>query len=159
MDERPFAVGAQSLTFIAPTAHAIQYVQQGFAATYATFALAGLAGVVLGSFLYALVSGGLRLEWFRTFGDFANHVVGGLLMGVGGILAMGCTIGQGMAGTSTLAAGSFLATASIVFGSAVTMKYKYYRMLYEDASGVAAIVTTLVDLRLLPSRFRKLEAL
>lgn len=159
MDERPFAVGAQSLTFIAPTAHAIQYVQQGFAATYATFALAGLAGVVLGSFLYALLSGGLRLEWFSTFGDFLNHVVGGLLMGVGGILAMGCTIGQGMAGTSTLAAGSFLATASIVFGSAVTMKYKYYRMLYEDASGVAAMVTTLVDMRLLPSRFRKLEAL
>jgi len=159
MDERPFAVGAQSLTFIAPTAHAIQFVQQGFAMTYATFALAGLVGVIVGSFLYALVRGGIRVEWFKTVGDLVNHVAGGLLMGVGGILAMGCTVGQGMAGTSTLAAGSFLATVAIVFGSALTMKYKYYRMLHEDASGIAAFVTTLVDFRVLPARFRRLEAL
>jgi uncharacterized membrane protein YedE/YeeE len=159
MDERPFAAGAQSLTFIAPTAHAIQFVQQGFAMTYFTFALAGLVGVVVGSFLYAVLRGGIRFEWFRAGGDFVDHVVGGLLMGVGGILAMGCTVGQGMAGTSTLAAGSFLATVSIVVGSAVTMKYKYYRMLYEDASGIAAFITALVDFKVLPSRFRKLEAL
>ena len=159
MDQRPFAVGAQSLTFIAPTAHAVQYVEQGFAMTYATFGLAVLMGVILGSFLYALVRGEIRLEWFRRLDDFVNHVVGGLLMGVGGILAMGCTVGQGMSGTSTLALGSFLASASIVFGSALTMKFRYYRLLYGDASSVATLITVLVDFRILPARFRKLEAL
>ncbi len=159
MDQRPYAVGAQSLTFIAPTAHAVQYVEQGFSMTYATFGLAVLVGVILGSFLYALVRGEIRLEWFRRLDDFINHVVGGLLMGVGGILAMGCTVGQGMTGTSTLALGSFLAAASIVFGSALTMKFRYYRLLYEDASSVATLVTVLVDFRILPARFRKLEPL
>jgi len=159
MDERPYAVGAQSLTFIAPAGHAVQYALQGFARNYLTFGLTVFIGVALGSFLYALLAKRLRLEWFSSWRDFGNHVVGGLLMGVGGVLGLGCTIGQGITGNSTLALGSFLTTVAIVFGSALTMKYQYYRMLYEDASSAAAILSSLVDMRLLPARLRKLEAL
>lgn len=55
--------------------------------------------------------------------DFLEHFLGGTLMGIGGILGLGCTIGQGISGISTLASGSFLAFAGIVSGSVVTLKF------------------------------------
>jgi hypothetical protein len=80
-------------------------------------------------------------------------------MGIGGILALGCTIGQAVTGVSTLALGSFLAFASIVFGSAMTMKIQYYKLVYEEeATFMKAFVTALVDMKLLPGSLRQLEA-
>ena len=78
-------------------------------------------------------------------------------MGTGGVLAMGCTIGQGVTGVSTLALGSFIAVISIMLGSAITMKTQYYMMVYEEASMLAAFQTAMVDLRLFPNALRKLE--
>ena len=79
-------------------------------------------------------------------------------MGTGGVLAMGCTIGQGITGVSTLALGSILSLVSIIFGSALTIKVSYYKMMYEDeASFAAATISTLVDFNLLPESMRKLE--
>jgi len=131
MDQRPFFTGAQSLTFIGPTGHVAQYIREGFSSIYLTFGVATVAGVIAGSFIYTLVSRKLRLEWFASWQDFVSHVAGGVLMGVGGILAMGCTIGQGITGVSTLALGSILTIVSIITGSALTMKYQYYRMMRE----------------------------
>jgi uncharacterized membrane protein YedE/YeeE len=131
VDQRPFFTGAQSLTFIGPTGHIAQYVKQGFAMIYLTFGVATVAGVVAGSFVYTAVFRKLRLEWFVSWQDFVAHVAGGLLMGIGGVLAMGCTIGQGITGVSTLALGSILTIVSIIAGSALTMKYQYYRMMQE----------------------------
>jgi hypothetical protein len=80
-------------------------------------------------------------------------------MGFGGVLAMGCTIGQGITGMSTLALGSFLALISIVFGSAMTMRMQYYKLVYEaDASFAKALFSSLVDFKLLPAFMRKLKA-
>ena len=77
----------------------------------------------------------------------------------GGVLALGCTIGQGITGISTLALGSFIAFGGIVLGSALTMKIQYYKMVYEDeASFGAALVTSLVDMHLLPKALRRLES-
>lgn len=159
LDERPYALGAQSFTFVAPTAHAYQYIQQGLAPEFLTFALAAAMGVFCGALIYSLVFRKFRIEWFNSIGDFVNHIVGGVLMGIGGVLAMGCTVGQAITGASTLALGSFLTFASISLGSAITMKYQYYRMLYEDASVADALLTALVEMRLLPSGLRKLEAM
>jgi len=131
MDQRPFFTGAQSLTFIGPTGHVAQYIKEGFSSIYLTFGVATVAGVVAGSFVYTLVFRKIRLEWFASWQDFVAHVAGGLLMGVGGVLAMGCTIGQGITGVSTLALGSILTIVSIITGSALTMKYQYYRMMRE----------------------------
>ena len=61
----------------------------------------------------------------------ASHLIGAILMGFGGITAMGCTIGQGVTGVSTLSLGSFIALASIITGSALTMKVQYYFMMRE----------------------------
>ncbi|OOY42448.1 YeeE/YedE thiosulfate transporter family protein, partial [Solemya velum gill symbiont] len=81
-----------------------------------------------------------------------------ILMGLGGVLAMGCTIGQAITGASTLAVGSFVAFGGIVFGSALTMKIQYYKLVYEEeASFGKALVASLADMRLLPNSMRKLE--
>ncbi len=132
MDERPFFTGAQSLTFIGPTGHIAQYIKEGFSAIFLTFGVATVAGVVVGSFLYTLFFRKVRIEWFVNWKDFAMHAIGALLMGIGGVLAMGCTIGQGITGVSTLALGSFLTILSIIAGSAATMKYQFYLMMRED---------------------------
>jgi uncharacterized membrane protein YedE/YeeE len=132
MDERPFFTGAQSLTFIGPTGHIAQYIKEGFSALFLTFGVTTVAGVVVGSFLYTLIFRRVRLEWFVDWKDFSMHALGAVLMGIGGVLAMGCTIGQGITGVSTLALGSIVTIVSIIGGSAATMKYQFYLMMRED---------------------------
>lgn len=150
---------AQSYTFINPMGQTLGYVAGGFARNLVTFGVVAVAGVILGSLLWALLSRNFRIEWFRSLRDFTTHVVGAVLMGFGGTLAMGCTVGQGITGVSTLAIGSILTFLAIVLGSALTMKVQYYRMVYEDDASLGkALVTGLVDLRLLPEKLRKLEA-
>lgn len=158
MDDRPFALGAQSFTFAQPSGHLIRWIELGFDKSLFTFALVAGFGVVAGSFLYSLLFRKFRIEWFASWKDFFIHIIGGLLMGIGGVLAMGCTIGQAVTGASTLAMGSFLTFFAIVFGSALTMKIQYYKMVYEEeASFGKALVASLADMKLLPNSMRKLE--
>jgi len=153
------SLGTQSFTFINPMGQSFGYATGGFASKFLTFGLMALFGVVAGSFLWSLVSRSFRIEWFASFKDFMSHLIGAILMGFGGVLAVGCTIGQGVTGVSTLALGSMIALAAIILGSAMTMKIQLYKMMYEDASFFAAFVTGLVDLRLLPKGMRKLEGI
>ncbi len=131
-DEKPFFTGAQSLTFIGPMGHLQQYIWQGFNSLFLTIGVATVAGVIIGSFLYTVIFRKVRIEWFVDWKDFFNHVIGAVLMGIGGVLAMGCTIGQGISGVSTLALGSILTVLSIIAGCAATMKYQYWQMMRED---------------------------
>ncbi len=160
LDERPINVAVQSFTFVNPTGETLSYVAGGFNPMLLSFGVVALGGVIAGSFLYSVLTRKFRIEWFASVKDFVTHVIGGTLMGIGGVLAMGCTIGQGVTGISTLSIGSVLAFGSIVLGSALTMKFQYYKMLYEaEATLGKVLVTSLVDLHLLPSGMRKLEAL
>ncbi len=160
MDQPPLHVAAQSYTFVSPSGDFFNLLNNGFTTTLISFGLMAAAGVVVGSFLYALFARRLRVEWFASVKDFVRHTIGGFFMGVGGVLGMGCTIGQGVTGISTLALGSFMAFGSIVLGSALTMKIEYYKMVYEkEATFTKALLSALVDMHLLPSRLRRLEAL
>jgi len=159
---KPFerrSLSTQSFTFINPMGQTYGYVAGGFAAKYLTYGLMALFGVIGGSFVWSLLTRSFRIEWFASFKDFLNHFIGAILMGFGGVLAMGCTIGQGITGVSTLAIGSMIALASIIFGCAITMKIQLYKMMYDDASFFAALITGLVDLKLLPKGMRKLEGI
>jgi uncharacterized membrane protein YedE/YeeE len=159
-EARPKDVGVQSFTFINPIGQTLRYAINGFESVFVTFGLVAVLGVILGSFAWAVISKGFRIEWFVNFKDFLTHLIGATLMGIGGVLALGCTIGQAITGISTLAMGSFLAFGGIVFGSAMTMKIQYYKMVYEDEATFAkAFVTALVDFKLLPGSMRKLEAI
>ncbi len=129
---RPAAAGplaAQSFTFINPMGQSLGYAASGFNRTLLTFGIMTVAGVVAGSLLWSLVSRSFRIEWFASFRDFVNHLIGAILMGFGGVLAMGCTIGQGVTGFSTLALGSLLTFVAIVIGAAATMKVQYALMM------------------------------
>lgn len=152
-------VSPQSFTFINPMGQSVGYASSGFKSSLLTAGVVAVLGVILGSFLWSVVSRSFRFEWFASFKDFLNHLIGAILMGFGGVLAMGCTIGQGITGVSTLALGSILSLAAIVFGSALTMKVSYYRMVYEDANFAQALTTALVDMRFLPASMRKLESI
>ena len=159
MDTPPRGVGAQSFTFTSPMADTFDYALHVTNTNFVTFGVMALAGVITGSFLYAVIFRKFRLEWFHSGKDFLAHAIGGMLMGIGGVLALGCTIGQGVTGFSTMAVGSMIAFVFLVFGAALTMKVQYYKMVYEnDASFAGAIVTALVDMKLLPGSMRKLEA-
>lgn len=151
---------AQSFTFISPIGQMFGYVGSGFASAFLTFGVVAVLGVIFGSFIWALITRSFRIEWFNSFKDFYMHMIGAVLMGFGGVLGLGCTVGQAITGVSTLALGSFLVFISIVFGSALTMKIQYYQMVYEEeATFIKALLSSLVDMKLLPSGMRKLDAI
>ncbi len=156
-DTRPLA--PQSFTFVNPMGQTFGYVTSGLSSAFLTFGLMALFGVIVGSFIWSIVSKGFRIEWFSSVRDFVNHLIGAILMGFGGVLALGCTIGQGITGVSTLAIGSIIAFVGIVLGSALTMKIQYYKLVYEDeATFFKALITSLADMKLVPNKLRKLEA-
>src|SRR5262245_44433470 len=122
----------ESLSFVAPQAFLLELLMFWTdKSKIVTFGIASALGVMVGSLVYALVSKSFRLESFRDANDMLRHIVGGILMGFGGIVALGCTIGQGISGFSTLALGSILTFGAIVAGAAATMKYQYWRMMRE----------------------------
>jgi uncharacterized membrane protein YedE/YeeE len=122
----------ESLSFVAPVAYALELLLLWSDKSLSvSFGIAATAGIIAGSLAYALVSRTFRWEGLAGAEYTANHVIGGLLMGFGGVLALGCTIGQGLTGFSTLALGSILAFFAIVAGSALTMKWQYWRMTRE----------------------------
>jgi uncharacterized membrane protein YedE/YeeE len=130
-DVPPSRVEVQSFTFISPMGDSVRYLLNPTNFSLINFGIAALTGVIVGSFVYSLVRRKFRVEWFLNTGDFANHAVGAIFMGVGGVLSMGCTIGQAITGISTLAFGSMLTFVAIVAGAATTMKYQYWRMMQE----------------------------
>ena len=154
----PPGVGVMSFTFVNPMGETLYYLVNPLEFRLITFGVAILTGVIVGSFLYAVVTGRFHVEWFKSVSDFIRYVIGGVLMGIGGVLAMGCTIGQGVTGLSTMALGSAIAFGMFIFGSALTMKVQYYKMVYEEkASFSAALAAALADMRLWPDRFRVLR--
>ncbi|MBI4754093.1 MAG: YeeE/YedE family protein [Betaproteobacteria bacterium] len=130
-DTKPLRVEAQSFTFISPMGDSARFLMNIGDTWLINFGIMALAGVIVGSFVYAVVTRSFRVEWFVSAGDFGNHAVGAVLMGIGGVLSMGCTIGQAITGISTLALGSILTFVAIVAGAAGMMKYQYWRMMQE----------------------------
>ncbi len=114
----------ESLSFVAPLAYTLELMMLWTDASLRlTFGIASVLGVAAGSLAYALASAKFRWEGFASVADLRNQLAGAVLMGFGGVTALGCTIGQGLSGLSTLAIGSFLAVGGIVAGSVATLKW------------------------------------
>jgi hypothetical protein len=119
----------ESLSFVAPIAYSLDWLLFfSDKSKLLTVGIVSTAGVVIGSALWALVSRSFRWEGFAGAEDTANHLVGATLMGVGGVAALGCTVGQGLSGVSTLALGSFIALASIIGGAVLALRYQIWRV-------------------------------
>lgn len=138
----------ESYTFIGPTGESLMYLMT-FTGSEINFGIAGVFGVILGSFLYVILTGKFRVETFSDHDDMIRHVAGAVLMGFGGVLALGCSIGQGITGMSTLALGSLMALVSIIFGCALTLKMQYYCL--DDMTFFGALRQTLADMHLFPA--------
>jgi hypothetical protein len=118
----------ESFSFVSPMAYTLEYLMLWTdKSKIVTYGIASGLGVIAGSAAYALATRTFRWEGFRDAEDTANHMAGGILMGFGGITALGCTIGQAITGISTLALGSILTFGAIVAGATLTMKYQYWR--------------------------------
>ena len=117
----------ESFTFVAPIAYTLDWLAfYSDRNTVLTVGVVATFGVIVGSALMALFTRSFRWEGFAGTQDTALHLVGAVLMGAGGVTAMGCTVGQGLSGLSTLALGSFIAVAGIVAGAVAGLKFQLW---------------------------------
>jgi uncharacterized membrane protein YedE/YeeE len=122
----------ESLSLVAPFAYTLELLMfWSDTSRHVTFGIATALGIVVGSLAYAVSAGTWREESFPDSTDLKRHLLGAVLMGFGGITAMGCTIGQGLSGISTLALGSVITLLSLIVGAALMMKLDYWRLMRE----------------------------
>ncbi|MCG2575704.1 YeeE/YedE family protein [Dechloromonas sp. XY25] len=120
----------EALSFVAPLAYTLELLMLwSDTSRTVSFGIATALGVVAGSFVWSIATGNFRWEGFASVEDTASHLIGAALMGFGGVVAMGCTVGQGISGFSTLALGSIITFAAIVAGAAAMLKFQYWRLL------------------------------
>jgi uncharacterized membrane protein YedE/YeeE len=120
---------AEALSFVSPVAYTVDWLMFfSDKSKVLTLGIVSVFGVVLGSAIAAIAGRSFRWEGFGSTEDVGNHLAGGALMGVGGVTAMGCTVGQGLSGISTLGITSFVAVAFIVLGAVAAFKYQIWRL-------------------------------
>ena len=117
------------MSFVSPVAYTLDWgMFFSDKSKVLTLGIVSVFGVVAGSALYALLSRNFRWEGFCDGQDTGNHLVGATLMGIDGVAAMGCTIGQGLSGIWTLSATSFVALAAILAGGVTGLKFQIWRL-------------------------------
>ncbi len=120
---------AEGLSFVSPIAFTLDWLM--FFSDKSKLLSVGIVtvlGVIVGSAAVALAQRSFRWEGFGDTQDLGHHLVGAVLMGVGGVTAMGCSIGQGITGVSTLSATSFVAVAAMIAGATAGLKYQMWRL-------------------------------
>jgi uncharacterized membrane protein YedE/YeeE len=119
----------ESLSFVAPMAYTLDWLMlYSDRSKVLTMAIVSVLGVIAGSGIVAIATRRFRWEGFADTSDTALHLVGAVLMGVGGVAALGCTVGQGLSGISTLSLGSAIAVGGIVGGAVLGLKYQTWRL-------------------------------
>ena len=123
----------ESFSLVAPIAFLLELLILWTDTTrVVTFGIASALGMIVGAGAMALGTRTFRWEGFASTEDLVNHVAGGILMGFGGVTALGCTIGQGLTGLSTLAVGSFLTFFAICAGCVLAIRYQTWRLMQSD---------------------------
>lgn len=118
----------EALSFVFPSGKTLEYLMF-FSGSTLSFSVSIVFGILIGGFFMSLFNRKYRFGCVasQNSNKLKNGIIGGMLMGMGGILAIGCTIGQGLSGISTLAFASFLAIASIIVSAYFTAKYMHKR--------------------------------
>ncbi len=112
----------ESYRFARPMGNTLQYLMT-FTGASINFSIGGVLGVPLGALISSLQSKSFHFEAFDDAREMRRHFAGAALMGIGSILALGCTIGQGMSGLATLSINSFLAIGAIAIGAWLGVRY------------------------------------
>ena len=118
----------EAFSFVGPTAGLLDWLMFfSDANKRLSVGVVTVLGVMAGSCVASLASKEFRWEGFRQTDDLVSHLVGAVLMGVGGVMAVGCTFGQGITGLSTLSLGSFIAVGGIVAGGVLGVRLQLWR--------------------------------
>ena len=119
----------EALNFVAPVAYTLDWLMfYSDTSKVLSAGITAVVGVMAGSALSALQTQTFRWEGFANPRDLGQHLVGSVLMGVGGVTAMGCTFGQGLSGISTLSLNAVLALAAIVIGAVLALRRQAARL-------------------------------
>jgi len=119
----------ESFSFVAPTAYALELLMLWSDSTRVmTIGITSVIGMITGSAIVSLITGRFQWEAFRGVDDMTAHLLGGALMGFGGVTAVGCTIGQGLSGLSTLALGSLLVFGAVIAGGWLGIQWQVWRL-------------------------------
>ncbi|MGL4573204.1 MAG: YeeE/YedE family protein [Burkholderiaceae bacterium] len=119
----------EALSFVAPVAYILDLLMLwSDKSRVVTFGITVALGMIVGAAAYALITRTFRWEGFTNTEDLVNHIVGGALMGFGGVLAGGCTVGQGLSGMSVLSIGALLTFVSIIGGAWLALGYQTRRL-------------------------------
>lgn len=112
----------QSLSFVRPAGDTVDYLMRFTAYDAASFTVVTLFGALIGAFLSAISNKSFAFATFSDSSDTLRNLSGAVLMGIGGVTGLGCTIGQSVTGFSTLALGSLITFICIVIGGVIGMK-------------------------------------
>ncbi len=124
---------AEALSFVSPIAYTLDWLMfYSDSNKLLTVGIVSVFGVIAGSAVVALAQRSFRWEGFGGAADLGHHLAGAVLMGVGGVTAMGCSIGQGVSGVSTLSATSLVAVSAMIAGAVAALKYQAWRLERED---------------------------
>ena len=121
-----------SLTFVRPSGDALDYLMRFTALGAPSIGVVTLVGTFLGAMIAALMAGRFNFSTFADAADTRRNLYGAALMGIGGVVALGCTVGQAITGVSTLAVGSFITFAAIVAGGFIGIKRLNAKLMAED---------------------------
>lgn len=116
-------LGTQSFTFSAPMGDVVYYLQHLSSPATITFGVVAVVGLLFGSLISTMVRREFRLSLPVGWREWVRTIIGAALVGVGSVLAMGCTVGHGLTGISTLALGSMLSLAAIMLGAWVALRF------------------------------------
>lgn len=120
---------SEAFSFVSPVAYTLDWLMfYSDRNKVLTIGIVSVFGVIAGSAVVSLAQRSFRWEGFAGTGDLGHHLAGAVLMGVGGVTAMGCSIGQGVSGVSTLSATSFVALFAMIGGAAAAVKYQVWRL-------------------------------
>ncbi len=113
----------EAFSFVAPVAHVLDWLLF-FSDTskVLTWGAVAVFGVIFGALLQSLWRREFRWQGFADTADLSRHLIGATLMGIGGVMAMGCTVGQGISAISALQIASFVAIAAIVLGAVIALR-------------------------------------
>jgi hypothetical protein len=119
----------ESFSFVAPAAYSLELLMLwSDSSRVMTIGITSTVGMITGSAIVSLMTGRFQWEAFRGVDDMTAHLLGGALMGFGGVTAVGCTIGQGLSGLSTLALGSVLVFGAVIAGGWLGIQWQVWRL-------------------------------
>ncbi len=115
------AVPVVSHSFSAPLGETILWTMTGSLRPL-SFAVGSVAGVWFGAFIGSLLKGHFRWEACDDPRELRRQIIGAAIMGAGAVIAMGCTVGQGLSAFSLLAVSAPVTFVAILVGAAIGLR-------------------------------------